>query len=314
MLRKFSSLAFKSREIINTNQIKRQYKGKICATVLDFSGTTLDKGVLAPAVVFKQVFDEVGVNVSMEHCRLPMGLRKDLHLNKMLQIPEVRRLWKNVRGMYPTDNDGAALFKRFKPLQMACLKEYSEIIPGADTVTQNLHKAGIKIGATTGFLSAMSQILWDEGKKQGLHLDCVVSGDEVANGARPFPHMLYKNLDILGIENINSVIKVDDTVSGVGEGLNAGCWAVAVVDWSNYTDYDSLQQMQNASEEDKQRRIKQSYDVLKTSGAHFMINDINQLPQVVDKVNELLSKKITPSMMSGTTYHSDGLLKYMTNE
>jgi phosphonoacetaldehyde hydrolase len=310
-MRKFSTSIYAGHKAKTACGIKRQYNGKATAIILDWSGTTLDKGVLAPAVVFKQIFDEVGVNVTMKHCREPMGKRKDIHVNRMLEIPEVRELWKKVRGAYPTEKDGESLFKRFIPLQLACLKQYSTIIAGADVVTQNLHKAGIKIGATTGFLRDMSKIIWDEGKKQGLHIDCVVSGDDVTTGVRPFPHMLYKNLDLLGIENINSVIKVDDTVAGVGEGLNGGCWTVAVTDWSNYTDYDSLEQMENASEEDKQSRIKKSFDVLKNSGAHFIINDINQLPEVVDTVNGLLSRQLTPSTVGETLYFSKGLAKYM---
>ena len=36
--------------------------------------------------------------------------------------------------------------------------------------------------------------------------------------------MVYKNLDMLNITPIQSVIKVDDIASGVGESVNAGCW------------------------------------------------------------------------------------------
>ena len=36
----------------------------------------------------------------------------------------------------------------------------------------------------------------------------VISGDEVVHGARPKPFMVYKNLDILDIPQIQSVVKV----------------------------------------------------------------------------------------------------------
>lgn len=45
----------------------------------------------------------------------------------------------------------------------------------------------------------------------------------------------------LNVWPIQSVVKVDDTVSGVGEGLNAGCWSVGLYGYSNYTDIDSLE-------------------------------------------------------------------------
>ena len=37
-------------------------------------------------------------------------------------------------------------------------------------------------------------------------------------------------------------MKVDDTVTGVGEGLTCGCWSVGVAGLSNYTDIDTLEQ------------------------------------------------------------------------
>ena len=32
----------------------------------------------------------------------------------------------------------------------------------------------------------------------------------------------------------NSILKVDDTISGIEEGLEAGCWTVGVSKYSNY--------------------------------------------------------------------------------
>jgi phosphonoacetaldehyde hydrolase len=38
----------------------------------------------------------------------------------------------------------------------------------------------------------------------------------------------------MGIYPINAVVKVDNTVPGILEGINAGCWTVGVYKWSNY--------------------------------------------------------------------------------
>ena len=54
--------------------------------------------------------------------------------------------------------------------------------------------------------------------------------------------MVYKNMDILDVHPIQAVVKVDDTVSGVGEALEAGCWGVGVARYSNYMDVDSLEE------------------------------------------------------------------------
>ena len=67
----------------------------------------------------------------------------------------------------------------------------------------------------------MVDILEEDAKTQGYLPDASVAGDEVEHGARPKPFMLYRNLDLLDVHPIQSVIKVDDTISGVGEALEA---------------------------------------------------------------------------------------------
>ena len=81
---------------------------------------------------------------------------------------------------------------------------------------------GIKIGVSTGFTRPMVDVLLAAAREQGFKPDATVAGDEVVNGARPKPFMVYRNLDLLDIHPIQSVVKVDDTASGVGEALEAG--------------------------------------------------------------------------------------------
>ena len=67
----------------------RNYRGKVKGLVLDWSGTTADAYVLAPAVVFVQVFKKHGVEISMPEARGPMGQRKDLHIKELTEEPEI---------------------------------------------------------------------------------------------------------------------------------------------------------------------------------------------------------------------------------
>ena len=134
------------------------------------------------------------------------------------------------------------MFKDFVPMQLDCLQKYAKLIPGAAATVQTLRtKYDLKIGSTTGFTEEMVDILLSEAASQGYKPDSSVAGDTVKNGARPNPHMVYKNLDNLGITPIQSVLKVDDTVGGVGEGLEAGCWTCALSRYSNYMDIDDLE-------------------------------------------------------------------------
>lgn len=272
----------------------RSYKGKVEAVILDWSGTTADAYVIAPAVVFVDVFKNQGVEISMLEARGPMGLRKDLHIKMLTEDPVIRERWKSIKGVYPDDKDVANMFEDFVPAQIKCLPEYTDLLPGVAEVTQKMQKDGIKIGATTGFTRSMVDVLLTDARKQGFNPDVTVAGDEVEQGARPKPHMVYKNLDLLDINTIQSVIKVDDTTTGVGEGLNAGCWAVGVARYSNYMNINSREEESRLSAEDIERLTEETRDLLRKTGAHYVIDSIVELPEVIDDINNRLSRGERP--------------------
>ena len=95
-------------------------------------------------------------------------------------------------------------------------------------------------------------------------------------------------MDLLDVHPIQSVVKVDDTVSGVGEALEAGCWGVGVARYSNYMDIDSLEIEAKLSPEEIDRRTEVSRDMLRKAGAHYVIDSIVDLPEVVANINKRL--------------------------
>ena len=270
-------------------RFQRQYVGGIQAVVLDWSGTTADAYVIAPAVVFVEVFKRQGVTISMSEARGPMGLRKDLHIAELAKDPEIAKRWEDVHGRSPSDADVEAMFVDFVPAQVACLPEYSDLLPGVADVTQAIQASGVKIGVSTGFTRVMVDVLLAAAIEQGFTPDATVAGDEVHNGARPKPHMVYKNLDLLDISPIESVIKVDDTVGGVGEGLNAGCWAVGVSRYSNYMDINSREEEARLSDAEIERRNALSAAKLRAAGAHYVLDSIVELPDVIADINRRLA-------------------------
>ena len=272
----------------------RNYTGQVKGLILDWSGTTADAYVLAPAVVFVQVFQKHGVEVAMSEARGPMGLRKDLHIKAMTEIPETRERWYGIHGQYPTQQDVDRMFEDFVPMQLDCLRNYTTLLPLVAETTQSLQKQGIKIGSSTGFVRSMVDILEEDARKQGYTPDASVAGDEVINGARPKPFMVYRNLDIMDVHPIQSVIKVDDTVSGVGEALEAGCWGVGIARYSNYMDMDTLEEADSLSEDEIMRRLTHTRDLLQKAGAHYVIDTWEQMPDVIEDVNIRLGRGEKP--------------------
>ena len=281
-------------KLMNKYVEEKRYRGKVQAVILDWSGTTADAYVVAPAVVFVKVFKRQNVEISMAEARGPMGLRKDLHIKALTKVDEIKERWKNIHGKYPDQSDVDRMFADFVPLQLDCLRKYTTLLPGVAEVTQRLQKQGIKIGSTTGFIRPMVDILEEEAAKQGYKPDASVAGDEVINGARPSPHMVYKNLDILNITPIHSVIKVDDTVSGVGEAVNAGCWGVGVTRYSNYMDVDSPEDGEKLSDDEIAKRHAKTKDMLEKAGAHYVIDSIVDIEPVIEHVNQRLARGEKP--------------------
>jgi phosphonoacetaldehyde hydrolase len=272
----------------------RTYRGKIKAAVLDWSGTLADAYVIAPAVVFVEVFKSQGVEISMEEARGPMGLRKDIHIQKLTQVPEIAARWEAIKGKPPTQDDVDAMFAEFVPAQLACLPKYTTLLPGVKDVCAQLQAQGIKIGVSTGFVRVMVDVLLKDVIAQGVTPDATVAGDEVLHGARPDPHMVYKNLDLMGITDIKSVVKVDDTISGIGEAMNAGCWGVGLVRYSNYMNINTLEEEATLTEADMQHRLAKTRTILEQAGAHYVIDSMIELPEVIEDINARLARGEKP--------------------
>lgn len=275
--------------------VDRSYRGPVRGVILDWSGTVVDAYVLAPARVFVEVFGRRGVEVSMSEARGPMGVTKDVHLSRLLEVPAIRERWRAAHGRDPDRTDVRAMFEDFVPLQIECLPDHAQLLPGVVEMASTLQNDyRVKIGVTTGFVRSMVDVLLEHSHRQGFFPDCTVAGDEVAHGARPRPFMLYRNLDLMDVHPIRAVVKVDDTTSGVSEGLEAGCWSVGIARYGNYMDAHSLSEAASWSAEEVSERLAAARRILWEAGAHYVIDEPLELLGVVDDVNLRLARGERP--------------------
>ena len=206
----------------------------------------------------------------MPEARGPMGLRKDLHIKAMTQIPSVRDRFITKFGREPKQSDVDAMFADFVPTQLALLRNgtYHTLLPGVGELCKDWQKKGIKIGVTTGFTRAMLDLLLAGAATQGFVPDTHCAGDEVEM-PRPTAYMVIKNLERMGVYNIENAmlrtIKVDDTVSGAGEGA-----AVRVSKWSNCLPTAGMRY----KNELHGTRIVNGHQAGQESGAHYVIDDL----------------------------------------
>jgi phosphonatase-like hydrolase len=101
------------------------------------------------------------------------------------------------------------------------------ICPDLASWISQCQAAGIKVGLNTGFPVTIQEALLSDLKLDGM-VDCWVSASQVAEG-RPYPYMVHRLMEQMGILDCSQVAKFGDTVNDVREGKNAGCGLVVGV-------------------------------------------------------------------------------------
>lgn len=262
----------------------------ISAVILDLAGTTVDPFVTSPLCSFKSIFKDHNVNISSSIIRKDMGLRKDIHIENMLDEPSVKEQWYTYKGAYPDKLDVDMLYKDFRPKQIQQLSESCELVPGAVYAYEYMRSQNIRIGGTTGFDRSMVRVIKHKMINQGYCPDEIIAGDDLVGnlGIRPKPFMIYEAMKKMNVYPIHNVIKVDDTVCGIQEGLNAGCWTVGIYGYSNEIEVDSMADWHKLSEAEQKKKRSIACHKLIEAGADYVILDLYELPHIIQQINDRL--------------------------
>ena len=275
-----------------TFKYRRHYHGGIQAVLLDWAGTTMDFGCMAPAVVFVEVFERQGVPITMEEARAPMGAHKRVHIKKITELDGVRKRWQEKHGRLPDEADVDAMFAEFVPLQLKCLSEYSDLIPGTLPIIAKLRKRGYKIGSTTGYTTEMMKINLADAAKQGYKPDSTVCASDVPAG-RPYPFMCLQNAINLGVSPMEACVKIDDTRPGIEEGLNAGMWTIGLAISGNEIGMP-LKAWKKLAKGEQARLRDAAYVRMYQSGAHYVVDSIADIMPCLDDIEARLARGERP--------------------
>jgi phosphonoacetaldehyde hydrolase len=271
---------------------QRTYRGPVKAVILDWAGTTMDYGCYAPAVVFLEVYKRFGVEITTEEARLPMGAHKKVHIRKISQIPSVARRWQEVHGKPCGEEDVEAMFQAFIPLQLDCLAEYADLIPGTLETIEMFRRRGLKIGSTTGYTGEMMVLLLEEAAKRGYKPDSTVCATDVPAG-RPEPWMCLRNAENLGVYPMEAVVKIGDTLPDVYEGLNAGMWTIGLAKTGNELGLNA-REIEKLDPAELSRRLETAYTKLSQAGAHYVVDGIRDCDAIIDELNARLARGERP--------------------
>jgi len=243
--------------------------------VLDWAGTTVDYGSMAPVKTLTELFSRAGMPITESEARRDMGLPKKDHIRNILLA----------RNGNETGLDG--LYREFIPLQFACLARYSTIISGIPQAVARFRKRDLKIGSTTGYTREMLDLLVEQSAQEGYHADCSLTPEDAGAG-RPHPFMMYSLAIRLQAYPMAAVVKVGDTPADILEGLNAGAWSVGIVKTGNMIGL-SQQEFETLPLSEQAQRLRQARTQFAEAGAHYVVDSVAELDPVLDDIDDRLA-------------------------
>lgn len=267
---------------------------KIEGILFDWAGTTVDFGCFAPVKVFIKILKAAGIDITMAEARLPMGMLKRDHLKAILEMPRINGRWVERYGRCFTEQDIDKLYASFESLLLVSLTEYTEPLPEVVETVQKLRAQGLKIGSTTGYTDSMMNIVTKGAQEKGYEPDFWITPDSTNSHGRPYPYMIFRNMEALQLSVPWNVVKIGDTVADIKEGLHAGVWSVGVVVGSSQMGL-SYDEFASLSEMEKTRAINKTAQVFLDYGADFTINTMKELPHLVARINTLLGQGKRPN-------------------
>ena len=199
---------------------------RIKLAVFDMAGTTVDDRVDGLPLVLKS-YDESLRNHGVE---VPM---------EVLNAQRGRDKWTVIKEL--GGDKAKEIYEDFIAVLSANTGRVKEVMGVSDTF-RYLKDHNVKVVASTGFPAEIAEPIVEHlGWLSGGLIDSWVCSEQVG-ASRPDPAMIIHSMKKYGVPDPKAVMKIDDTVKGIEEGLNADVYTIGVL-----TGTQSIQQLSSAS-------------------------------------------------------------------
>lgn len=245
--------------------------------ILDWAGTTVDYGCFAPVRAFALAFQTCGLFPTAEEIRAPMGMLKRDHIRTMLTMERLNTQWRAKYGAEPGEEAVELIYSVFEASLMRSLSEFTAPKPGTLEGVMGLRKLGLRIGSTTGYTDAMMAVVTKGAADQGYAPDAWFSPDSTQGLGRPYPYMIYANMQAFQIPSVQAVVKVGDTVADIQEGRNAGVLSLGVMEGSSVMGY-SQAEYEALSQAEKEAAKAKARQTFLEAGADGVLDTLADLP------------------------------------
>lgn len=204
-----------------------------------------------------------------------MGMLKHDHIETMMNMDRIHNEWIRIHGKDFTPEDVDKVYEASETGIMKILKDFAEPKPFVLDTIAKLREKGIKIGSTTGYTDEMMSIVVPKAAENGYAPDCWFSPNSVENFGRPYPYMIFKNMEALKVTSVKNVIKVGDTVSDIKEGIAAGVTTVGIIEGSSVMGL-SQEAYEALSAAEKEEQCKRVEGIYKEAGADYIIRNMSE--------------------------------------
>ncbi len=250
--------------------------------IFDWAGTAVDYGCFAPVAAFTEAFKGIGLEISSDEARGPMGMNKIDHIRELFKLDNVTAQFKNLFSRDWTEEDVVEMNRSFESFLFASLSNYTTPINNVLDVVAELRAKGLKIGSTSGYTAKMMEVVSAGAEAKGYKPDCYVTADGLPAG-RPQPFMIYQNMINLAVSSPKSIVKVGDTVSDIKEGVNAGVYSVGVILGSSEMAL-SEEEVAALAPEVLNEKIEVVRQRFMNAGAYTTILTMAELPALINKI------------------------------
>lgn len=250
------------------------------AVIFDWAGTVVDYGCFAPVYAFIQAFEQYGIHPTMDEVRAPMGMLKRDHVRTMLQMERISKEWRRIYGRDFTEEDVEQVYQLSEKKILENLGDFTDLKPYVRETVQALREQGIRIGSTTGYTDEMMATVVPAAAVKGYSPDCWFSPDSTGQKGRPYPYMMFRNMEKLGLSDVRRVMKVGDTVSDIKEGKNAGAFSVGIIEGSSALGL-SQEEYENLSQEERDQAVQAVREKFLAAGADQVVMDIREILELL---------------------------------
>ena len=257
------------------------------AVVLDWAGTAVDFGSIAPVEAFARAFRHFGLDVEAGDIRAFMGLSKREHTRELMRLEGLTSRWIDAYGRQPREEDVDGVYAILESLLPLVAAERCDPVPGLLDLVDALRRDGVRIGSTTGYSAEVMAAVVEAAARRGYTAD-FVSTPRAGLTGRPAPWMMYECAKVLGVYPMTAIVKLGDTPADMEEARNAGAWAVGFAMSGNECGLDI--EGFRALDPVRARGIRGAASArLMAAGAHFVVDGPWDCLPALERIEELLA-------------------------